>query len=273
VNTSNAITNSYEFDPFGNAVSVTETVVQPMRFAGREFDAETGLYYMRARYYEPQLGRFISEDPLGLAGGINSFVYANNDPVNRIDPDGTCELWATVIYENTAHGTVIDKILRYYWAEADGSECDPNGGGGDGAGPGDPGQSTSGQRQRQPLVCPAYLQNATLARLANQLYEESRSLFGLRKSEQQGWFLPTAGGGAVLERRPGGAAASANPYPVPVGNMGYIHVHPNYGGIWIQAPSPNDIAFSNTNHVTIFVVSKDSIFSHAPNGPVRGCAR
>ena len=52
--------------------------------------SETGLYYMRARYYDPQLGRFVSEDPIGLAGGINAYVYAGDNPVNGRDPSGEC---------------------------------------------------------------------------------------------------------------------------------------------------------------------------------------
>ncbi len=56
--------------------------------AGREYDQESKLYYMRARYYDPELGRFISEDPIGIAGGLNLYKYAGNDPVNGRDPSG-----------------------------------------------------------------------------------------------------------------------------------------------------------------------------------------
>ena len=51
-------------------------------------DAAAGLYYVRARWYDPALGRFLSEDPIGLAGGINNYAYAANDPVNLGDPMG-----------------------------------------------------------------------------------------------------------------------------------------------------------------------------------------
>ena len=56
-------------------------------------DAQTGLYYVRARWYDPFLGRFMSEDPIGLEGGINQYAYALNDPVNLSDPTGlwTCD--------------------------------------------------------------------------------------------------------------------------------------------------------------------------------------
>jgi len=66
----------------------TDTSVVRFRFAGAEYDQETGLYYMRARYYDPQLGRFLGEDPLGVAGGVNLYAYAGNDPVNMSDPSG-----------------------------------------------------------------------------------------------------------------------------------------------------------------------------------------
>ncbi len=57
-------------------------------FTGRENDG-TGLYYLRARYYSPAIGRFISQDPLGELGGLNSYAYAAGNPINLIDPAGT----------------------------------------------------------------------------------------------------------------------------------------------------------------------------------------
>ncbi|MBK6780624.1 MAG: RHS repeat-associated core domain-containing protein [Gemmatimonadetes bacterium] len=72
---------------WGDAVADTGIVVR-YHFAGREYDGESGLYYMRARYYDPALGRWISEDPIGIAGGLNVYAYAGNDPVNLTDPSG-----------------------------------------------------------------------------------------------------------------------------------------------------------------------------------------
>jgi RHS repeat-associated protein len=87
---STKLANEYQYTPWGEALRVKEDVPQPLRYAGREYDAESGLYYVRARYYDPELGRFNSEDPIGLAGGINPYVYAGNDPVNSTDPLGLC---------------------------------------------------------------------------------------------------------------------------------------------------------------------------------------
>ncbi|HHK41130.1 MAG TPA: RHS repeat-associated core domain-containing protein, partial [Planctomycetaceae bacterium] len=58
-------------------------------FTGRERDEESDLYYYRARYYDPALGRFLSEDPLGFeAGDANLTRYVGNDPVGKVDPSG-----------------------------------------------------------------------------------------------------------------------------------------------------------------------------------------
>jgi len=64
-----------------------DPVVQNLRFQGQYFDTETGLHYNRFRYYDPDIGRFVSQDPIGLAGGVNNYRYAPS-PVNYIDPLG-----------------------------------------------------------------------------------------------------------------------------------------------------------------------------------------
>jgi RHS repeat-associated protein len=60
---------------------------QPFRFQGQQFDEETGLHYNRHRYYDPGVGRFVSQDPIGLLGGSNLFAYAPN-PLGWVDPFG-----------------------------------------------------------------------------------------------------------------------------------------------------------------------------------------
>ncbi|WP_373308287.1 RHS repeat domain-containing protein [Chitinilyticum piscinae] len=62
-------------------------ISNPLRFQGQYFDHETGLHYNQHRYYDPQIGRFISKDPIGLLGGLNVHVYARN-PIEWIDPLG-----------------------------------------------------------------------------------------------------------------------------------------------------------------------------------------
>ncbi|MCZ6789325.1 MAG: hypothetical protein O7D33_05215 [Chloroflexi bacterium] len=80
---------SYTYDSFGNLLSNTGSVTNPYTYTGREFDTESGLYYYRARYYDPNVGRFLQGDPLGLPGvPINGYAYTQNNPTNLTDPSG-----------------------------------------------------------------------------------------------------------------------------------------------------------------------------------------
>ncbi len=83
-----ATAKSYSYDAYGTILESPGTVEQPYTYTGREFDAESGLYYYRARYYDPTTGRFLQKDPAGIAAGINLHTFVRNNPPNRIDPDG-----------------------------------------------------------------------------------------------------------------------------------------------------------------------------------------
>ncbi|MEP6016980.1 MAG: collagen-binding domain-containing protein [Paracoccaceae bacterium] len=79
----------YSYDAFGAREVVQASVLQDRGFTGREFDDETGLYYYRARHYDPALGRFLQSDPIGFAAGdLNLYAYTWNDPQNWTDPSG-----------------------------------------------------------------------------------------------------------------------------------------------------------------------------------------
>ena len=79
---------TYDISPWGVVPADTGTTTR-LRLAGQQYDQGSRLYYMRARYYDPDLGRFLSEDPIGISGGLNLYAYAGNDPVNMWDPSGT----------------------------------------------------------------------------------------------------------------------------------------------------------------------------------------
>ncbi len=93
---SGELVEKYSYDAYGE-VSITDGQGKPLSesglsnpyfFTGRRLDTETGLYYYRARYYDPDLGRFLTTDPIGYLGGINLYAYCSNDPVNYTDPWG-----------------------------------------------------------------------------------------------------------------------------------------------------------------------------------------
>ena len=83
------VANAYDYDSFGRRLSAVEAVPQPYGWKAREFIPGPDIYYNRARFYDPVLGRFISEDPLGYDGGdSNLYAFTWNNPRNWSDPSG-----------------------------------------------------------------------------------------------------------------------------------------------------------------------------------------
>jgi RHS repeat-associated protein len=91
-NSSGAITDTYDYDAFGNKINSTGTTPNNMLYRGEQYDPDLGLYYLRARYYNPITGRFMSRDPLDgyidEPATLHKYLYAGGDPVNVIDPSG-----------------------------------------------------------------------------------------------------------------------------------------------------------------------------------------
>jgi RHS repeat-associated protein len=93
MSTTGAIVWDARYEVFGQATPIpllpgVQPIDNPLRFAGQYHDPETGWHYNWHRYYSPELGRYVTRDPIGLVGGWNSYVYADENPLRYLDPYG-----------------------------------------------------------------------------------------------------------------------------------------------------------------------------------------
>jgi len=97
VNSCGSVVESYKYDAWGRVLGVYDGDGKPLEktaignnylWQGRWYSWNTGLYYFRARWYDPITGRWLSKDPIGISGGLNQYVFADNSAVNRRDPPG-----------------------------------------------------------------------------------------------------------------------------------------------------------------------------------------
>ena len=86
-----AVENCYVYDAFGNSMEKKEGIQNRIQYTGQQYDQETGQYYLRARYYNPAIGRFTQEDTY-RGDGLNLYAYCKNNPVVYYDPSGHDQL-------------------------------------------------------------------------------------------------------------------------------------------------------------------------------------
>ena len=113
------VVQSYVYDAYGQVVRQVGTVANPYAYTGRELDLESGLYYYRARYYSSQIGRFLTEDPIGFGGGANFYRYVFNNPTNLTDPSGKI---VPVIVAGALFGGAINTGFTVFGTLARGEE-------------------------------------------------------------------------------------------------------------------------------------------------------
>ena len=118
----------YTYDAWGKILSIsgpmadTLGTVNPLTYRGYVYDAETDLYYLQSRYYDPAVSRFINGDALVSAGsllGNNIFAYCGNEPISRVDPTGTVFKDASLWDPTHPYGVVTrDYVIYYYHPES-----------------------------------------------------------------------------------------------------------------------------------------------------------
>ena len=125
------VLNHYAYDVFGNRTVEEETVENRFGFAGEMMDAVTGQYYLRARFYNPVIARFLSEDTY-YGDGLNLYAYCHNNPVGYVDPSGhICEeKYQELKKKETEGGTLSEKEKRQIY-EYEQNQKKSNGAGSD----------------------------------------------------------------------------------------------------------------------------------------------
>lgn len=98
---------SYQYDAYGKTTVAGNSGLSDFRYTGREFGGDD-IYYYRTRYYNPLVNRFINEDPIGLAGGINTYTYVEGNPISYIDPLGLAKSGQTVEVPGTTTTVRVD---------------------------------------------------------------------------------------------------------------------------------------------------------------------
>ena len=136
-----ATVKSYSYDAYGTILESPGTVEQPYTYTGREFDAESGLYYYRARHYDPTVGNFLMRDPILRKGNplvpyllhtllrqplqLNSYIYVADNPINNTDPQGLGFISCVQIFSQC--GKCIEKANKCAEDHGDPIACQERG--------------------------------------------------------------------------------------------------------------------------------------------------
>jgi RHS repeat-associated protein len=220
------------------------------KFTGKPEDAAIHLYYFNARYYDPVVGRFTSQDP--AASGLNWYLYCSNRSLAYFDPSG---LW-----EKDGKGGWIAEENDTLWSLAvivygDGTKWEqiPY--------TGDPKHLQVGERVLDPIVWEEIMDAVN-----DSQYTDYNS-----QHEEGGWIIDVANGGYKVMRWPSGEKMRIRSAPMQPGTVAGFHVHAvsaQQGGTY--PPSPRDIAFVKVEAKHHYVLSpwNQTIYEISPTGVV-----
>ncbi|MDB4913994.1 MAG: hypothetical protein JWM95_1638, partial [Gemmatimonadetes bacterium] len=253
-----------------------QNVPNSMRWKGLLYDAESGLYYVRARYYAPEMRRFLSEDPIGLAGGINQYRFAENDPVNGSDPTGldsnndedctfsnyvlVCTPWINGPPPGAGIGLIEVAPVPSWDSPTPQSSFR--------GGP----QATNPHApiKYSAVVCPGFLATGPLRNGLEALYR-------LQTTTEQASVFQALPGGAIKQivlTNPNSSSVAQTQLPglLPVGTFTINHTHPK-GPSFLQGPSRGDSIAAARTAMVALIIAPDSLFWMNPGGKSYGCAR
>jgi RHS repeat-associated protein len=274
--------------PWGQEPWDTSAFVMRYRMGGQEYDQETGLYHMGARYYDPRLGRWLSEDPIGIAGGTNLYAYVGNDPVNGRDPTGlysTCEWidgndFVCHAYPEDCDGQPLGQCVHNMawqfcasiggrWVDRSRTCMMPSGGAG--AGPGG-GVGTGLGSQQQANRCPALLRQ--LAPALDNLWHRSES--GAARHEVGAWVYMGVNGPSLRQISRAGGVRTMNAGAPPPGAIALAHVHPNWPAPGFLRGIPRgsqDRAYGDHYNIPVIAVDRGRTFLYTPGHGTQSCGR
>jgi RHS repeat-associated protein len=126
-NMAGTVTDTYEYDAFGNSFTVSGSTPNEFMYRGEQYDSDLGLYYLRARYYNPLTGRFMSRDPESGSEldpkSLHKYLYAEGDPIDDIDPTGRIDVIQTALSDAVVVSSPLEINVELYGKLVYGAIC------------------------------------------------------------------------------------------------------------------------------------------------------